>query len=101
MQDDYPPKPGLLKGIWKILTLRCDEATRLVSDGLDRELHPMERIALRMHLISCRPCKRMRAQFNLLHKAGRRLARSPRPAPSAPQTPRGVQPDEGENGSPE
>ena len=38
MMDDRPTKPGLVKGIWKILTLKCDEATRLVSDGFDRNL---------------------------------------------------------------
>jgi putative zinc finger protein len=76
MQDKPPTKTSLLAGVWKILTLKCDEATRLVSDGFERDLRPMERWALRMHLISCRPCRRMRAQFNLLHQAASRLAKS-------------------------
>ena len=74
MQDNPQPQTSLLAGVWKILTLKCDESTRLVSDGFERELRPLERWALRMHMISCRPCRRMRAQFNLLHEAGSRLA---------------------------
>ncbi len=76
MQDHPPPKISLLAGVWKILTLKCDESTGLVSDGFERDLRPMERWALRMHLISCRPCRRMRAQFNLLHQAASKLAKS-------------------------
>ena len=33
--------------------LSCKEATRLVSQGLDRELALGERIALRVHLAIC------------------------------------------------
>ena len=97
MQDNPQPQTSLLTGVWKILTLKCDEATRLVSDGFERDLRRLERWALRMHLISCRPCRRMRAQFKLLHQAASRLAKSTHTAtdtagesgatpPDAPQT---------------
>lgn len=60
-------------GLIKVLTLNCDESTRLVSDGLDGELGRIERLALRMHLFTCRPCRRMRAQFLLLKQAASKM----------------------------
>lgn len=80
MQENPSSPTRLAVGLWKVLALTCDEATRLVSDGFERELRPMERLALRMHLITCRPCRRMRAQFRLLREAGARLAGAVYPA---------------------
>lgn len=60
-----------MNAVWKILTLPCEEASRLLSDGYDRELSRVERIALRAHLISCRPCKRFRRHLRLIDQAAR------------------------------
>jgi predicted anti-sigma-YlaC factor YlaD len=60
-----------MSAVWKILTLPCEEASRLMSDGLDRELSSVERIALRAHLISCRSCKRFRRQLRVIDEAAR------------------------------
>jgi hypothetical protein len=40
--------------------LSCKEATRLVSEGLDRELPFWQRLALRLHVVMCRACSRSR-----------------------------------------
>lgn len=56
------------------MMLTCKETTRLISQGLDRELAFGERVALRLHLAICLGCRRAGAQMNLLRKAVRELA---------------------------
>ena len=54
--------------------LTCKETTRLVSQGLDRELAFGERVALRLHLAICLGCRRAGSQMRLLRRAVRELA---------------------------
>lgn len=56
------------------MMLTCKETTRLISQGLDRELAFGERVALRLHLAICVGCRRASAQMSLLRKAVRELA---------------------------
>ncbi len=60
-----------MNALWKILTLPCEEAARIMSDGMDRSLTKVERIALRAHLISCRSCKRFRKQLVVISATAR------------------------------
>ena len=53
--------------------LSCKEATRLASQGLDRELALGERIALRVHLAICAGCRNVDRQLSFLRRAIRRL----------------------------
>ena len=48
--------------------LSCKEATRLVSEGLDRELPLWKRFGLRMHVMLCRACSRYKRQVDSLNK---------------------------------
>ncbi|MDA1117473.1 MAG: zf-HC2 domain-containing protein [Proteobacteria bacterium] len=54
--------------------LTCKETTRLVSQGLDRELAFGERVALRLHLAICIGCRRAGRQMRYLRQAVRKLA---------------------------
>ena len=54
--------------------LSCKETTRLVSQGLDRELAFGERVALRLHLAICLGCRRAGSQMRTLRRAVRELA---------------------------
>ena len=54
--------------------LSCKQTTRLVSQGLDRELAFGERVALRLHLAICLGCRRAGSQMRTLRKAVRELA---------------------------
>ena len=54
--------------------LTCRETTRLVSQGLDRELAFGERVALRVHLAICTGCRRTNRQLAFLRSAMQRLA---------------------------
>lgn len=54
--------------------ISCKESTRLVSQGLDRELAFGERVALRVHLVICLGCRRAGAQMRFLRRAVRELA---------------------------
>ena len=56
--------------------LTCRETTRLVSQGLDRELAFGERVALRLHLAICLGCRRARRQMAFLRRAVRQLAQA-------------------------
>lgn len=52
-----------------ILTLKCEQSTRLVSDSLDRELTWVERWAVRLHYIGCWSCRRFGKQIRLIRAA--------------------------------
>ena len=56
------------------MMLSCKEATRLVSQGLDRRLGWGERMALRVHLLICDGCANFSKQVAFLRKALARLA---------------------------
>jgi len=53
--------------------LSCKETTRLVSQGLDRELAFGERVALRVHFAYCVGCRRANRQMHFLRQAVRQL----------------------------
>ncbi len=63
---------SVLKGILKILLLRCEEADRLLSDETVRSLRWWERTALEAHVLGCRACRRSRQQMRILQQAMRR-----------------------------
>jgi hypothetical protein len=46
----------------------CREATRLISNDLDRSLSWSERLGLALHLLLCGPCARFRRAIHLLHR---------------------------------
>ncbi len=49
--------------------LSCKEASKLISDGLDRRLSVAERIALRLHVGICDACTRFTSQVQFLRSA--------------------------------
>ena len=56
------------------MMLSCKQVTRLVSQGLDRELGFAERVKLRVHLAICDGCTNFRDQMKFLREAMARLA---------------------------
>ena len=70
----------LLRKLKMILSLTCDQSTRLVSDGYERDLERHERAALGCHMLTCTGCKRMRRQFSLLHALAKHLRGKASPA---------------------
>ncbi len=56
------------------MILTCREATRLVSQGLERRLGLAERLALRLHLLICDGCTNFSKQVAFLRRALSRLA---------------------------
>ena len=56
--------------------LSCRETTRLISQGLDRDLAFGERVALRVHFLYCLGCRRASRQLAFLRRAVRALAES-------------------------
>ena len=53
--------------------LSCKQVTRLVSQGLDRELGFAERVRLRVHLAICDGCTNFKKQMDFLRRAVARL----------------------------
>jgi hypothetical protein len=49
--------------------LSCREASRLISESLDRELTRRERWSLRIHAAICTACQRFAKQIKLLRDA--------------------------------
>ncbi len=54
----------------------CKEVTRLVSEGLDRELRFGERVALRVHFMMCKGCRNFEEQMVRLRRAMQDLSRA-------------------------
>ena len=53
--------------------LSCKEASRLVSQGLDRDLGLLARLRLRLHLAICEGCTNFKQQMDFLRRALREL----------------------------
>ena len=51
------------------MRLTCKEASRLISQGLDRNLTLVQRASLKLHLTLCDACTRVRAQFEFIRRA--------------------------------
>lgn len=65
--------------------LTCKDASRLVSEGLERPLGFRERWSLRLHLWLCDNCRRFERQLRLLRQALSRLARREETATQGPE----------------
>jgi hypothetical protein len=50
------------------MKITCKEASRLVSEGLDRDLGAGERVKLRLHLAICVACERLSKQFDFMRR---------------------------------
>jgi hypothetical protein len=69
-----------MNNVWRILTLPCQEAARLMSDERDAALSRLDRMALRAHLLSCRSCKRFRRHLRVISIAARSEEQMPEDA---------------------
>jgi predicted anti-sigma-YlaC factor YlaD len=52
----------------------CKQISRLVSEGMDRELTFTERLRVRFHLMMCAGCTNFAKQMQVLRRAARRFA---------------------------
>ncbi|HSV15617.1 MAG TPA: zf-HC2 domain-containing protein [Tepidisphaeraceae bacterium] len=52
----------------RLLNLNCREATRLVSDALDRNLRVFEQAGLSAHLALCKNCRHFRSNLKFLEE---------------------------------
>jgi len=51
------------------IRLSCRDATRLISQGMDRRLSFAEKLALRLHVAICDACTRFTRQAKFLRRA--------------------------------
>jgi predicted anti-sigma-YlaC factor YlaD len=78
-----------LSAFWRILTLKCDEASRISSAELDGPVPAVDQVALRLHEIGCRSCRRFSGQIRELHTISGRMAASiDPPGPQMPESTR-------------
>jgi hypothetical protein len=63
-----------LKNVVFILTLRCDQASRLISHSQETPLNRAEQLALSFHLLICRVCRKYKRQLKLMRDVLGRLA---------------------------
>ncbi|MEN1680820.1 MAG: hypothetical protein AAGJ46_14620 [Planctomycetota bacterium] len=62
----------LFRAIKLLLTLRCEESTRLMSDANHRKLTGVERWAVRLHKIGCSYCRKVAEQLRLVDEAAQK-----------------------------
>ena len=55
--------------------LTCRQVSELASQSLDRRLSWRERLAVRLHLLVCSACTRVKHQLEFLRTAARQYAR--------------------------
>ncbi len=65
----------LLNALFLILTLNCEQSSRLVSDALDRDLSWSERLAVRSHHLCCRSCRRLAKQIAFITRSAEEWSR--------------------------
>ena len=63
----------------KILTLNCEQASRLLSENQDVYLTWAEKLALRFHLLICGSCRRYHKQLGFMRKLFGALAKKEGP----------------------
>jgi hypothetical protein len=51
--------------------MKCEDATRLASDRLDRSLSMREGLALRLHLLGCDGCNQFTRQMLAIRRISR------------------------------
>lgn len=56
--------------------MNCKQATRLLSDQLERPLGRGEKLSLRFHLMMCRACRNFGGQMGLLRSLSRDYAKT-------------------------
>lgn len=66
--------------------LSCKDATRLISESMDRSLPLRKRIGVRVHLLICRFCARYERQLLLLRETARRIAAEGTPGEPSGET---------------
>lgn len=64
----------ILKNIFRILTLTCDESSQLMSQKQETQLSRTERWALGLHLLICKSCRKYEKQLKKLRAILRKIA---------------------------
>lgn len=59
--------------------LNCKEVSRILSDGLDRDMDAAQRARLRLHLVICETCRNVEQQLGFLRRALEKLGRDEPP----------------------
>lgn len=59
---------SVVEKIRLILTIQCEEASRLASDSLDRRLDIHERLALRGHQFVCWSCRQFEKHLHVMRQ---------------------------------
>jgi hypothetical protein len=73
---------ALREFLW-ILAMPCTQATRVISESLDRRLPWRLRTAIRVHQWTCKGCRRFRRHIEALRAALARKLREPGALPLA------------------
>lgn len=53
-----------------MLLMSCQKTTQLLSESMERDMSRGQRFILRLHLLGCRSCTRVREELFLLREAG-------------------------------
>jgi predicted anti-sigma-YlaC factor YlaD len=57
--------------------LDCKEVSRLISEGLDRDMPARERARLRYHFVICQTCRTVDEQMRFLRRAVKAMEKAP------------------------
>lgn len=58
-----------VRRVLRILSMRCDAAIELLSQSADEPLPMIDWLALKSHILFCKPCRRMASQLRFLRQA--------------------------------
>lgn len=59
--------------------LNCKQATKLMSQGMDRDLSLGRKMSLRFHLMMCSGCRNFSKQLEFLRQGCRKISQEQKP----------------------
>ncbi len=66
---------AFVREIVRVINVPCRSHSVMMSASLDGRLARATRVGLSIHTVLCVPCRRLFAQFTLLHDAAKKLSR--------------------------
>ena len=66
-----------LLNILRRLSPNCRQSAQLISEASERQLSPLDRLGLRLHLLLCRACRSYQRAIHILGELMRTAAENP------------------------
>ena len=70
----------VMRKLWIIFSMKCDQASHLASESMDRPLQWHERVGMKIHRALCQSCRQFAKQLATVRSAFQHLSHDPQDA---------------------